>query len=127
MELLNTHLQRLQERFQGATLTALGGSGSLIRVPDVELPDGWSKPKTTVVFVAPPAYPMANLDSFWADSDLRLAHGGVPRNAQVGNTPPGTSEPLLWFSWHLQHPWNPNRDDFLTWMAVVNQRFVRPE
>ena len=107
-------------------MTALPGTGWIVRVPGVSLPDGWSKRSTEVLFIAPQGYPFANPDCFWTDSDLRLANSGIPQSANANTPMPGANEPLFWFSWHLQQPWNASRDDFLTWMAVVKQRFARP-
>ena len=120
------HFERLKRRFAEATMVELAsGAGWCVRVPSVNLAAGWSKTTTCVLFVAPPAYPFANLDCFWTDADLRLANGAMPQNSQLNNpVPPGITEPLLWFSWHLKQPWNPNRDDFGTWMAVVQKRLA---
>lgn len=123
---IESHLEQLQARMPDATMTAVPGTGWVIRVPHITLPAGWSKGSTGVVFVAPQGYPFANPDCFWADADLRLANNGIPQNAQVNNTIPGTGETALWFSWHLQQPWSPNRDDLLTWIGVVKQRLARP-
>ena len=123
---IDGHFERLQERHPGATMTALPGTGWIVRVPGVSLPDGWSKRSTEVLFIAPQGYPFANPDCFWTDSDLRLANSGIPQSANANTPMPGANEPLFWFSWHLQQPWNASRDDFLTWMAVVKQRFARP-
>jgi hypothetical protein len=123
---IDGHFERLNQRYPGALMSPLPGTGWIIRVPEVGLPTGWSKPRTRVLFIAPQGYPFANPDCFWTDPDLRLANNGSPQNANGANPMPGVSEPLFWFSWHLQQPWNPSRDDLLTWMGVINQRFARP-
>jgi hypothetical protein len=124
---LDIHLRRLQERAPGATAVEAPGAGWIVRIPNVELPPGWSKARSDIRFVAPNGYPFAQPDCFWADVDLRLANGNVPQSANPNNALPGSPEPGLWFSWHLQQPWNPNRDDFLTWLAVIRQRFARAQ
>ena len=106
-------------------MSEIPGAGWVIQVPGVPLPAGWNKAATAVKFIAHPAYPYANLDCFWADCDLRLNGGNIPQNAQAENPIPGTNDRGLWFSWHLQQPWNPNRDDFNTWVAVIKQRFAQ--
>jgi hypothetical protein len=122
---IDLHFERLRERYPDATMTELRGTGWSVCVPNVCLPAGWSKSSTRVLFIAPQGYPFANPDCFWTDADLRLANNGVPQNANPSNPMPGSNEPLFWFSWHLVQPWNPSRDDFLTWMAVMKQRFAR--
>lgn len=119
---LDAQLKRLQERMPGSSATELPGSGWIVRVPGLELPTGWSKAKSDVRFVAPNGYPFAQPDCFWADPDLRLANGNLPQASNPGQPMP-SGEAGLWFSWHLKQPWNPNRDDFLTWLAVIRQRF----
>lgn len=75
-------------------------------------------PTTAVRLIVPLGYPMARPDCFWADASLRLAGGGMPQNSAP--TPvPETAEPALWFSWHLTQPWDPARDNLLTWLAVI--------
>lgn len=72
--------------------------------------------------MAPAGYPFAKPDCFWAAGELRLENGNLPQSANV-NTIPETAEAGLWFSWHLTHPWDPNRDDLLTWLASIAERF----
>ncbi len=45
------------------------------------LPAGWNRTETTVQFVLPPAFPSAQPDCFYTDTDLRLASG-----SQLGNS-----------------------------------------
>lgn len=123
---IEIHVQRLTERAPGAVAQQVPGTGVVIRVPDVSLPDGWSKTATSIRFVAPQGYPFAQPDCFWADADLRLRSGAIPQNAQLNNPIPGVNEPLLWFSWHLQS-WNANRDDLVTWFTVIRQRLARAQ
>jgi len=96
----------------------------LVIVRGVSLPDGWSKKTTDVKFVVPVGYPFAKLDCFWADSDLRLATGTVPANTGA-NAIPHVAEPHLWFSWHVG-TWNPNVDNLLTYLHVIERRFYSP-
>jgi len=122
---VDEHLDRLKRRTATASLEEVAGSGWLVRIPAVRLPAGWSKSQTSVVFHVPQGYPFAKLDSFWADLDLRLSNGSMPRNAQLTNPVPGSSDQLLWFSWHVE-PWNPNRDDFVSWLSSIRQRLAQP-
>ncbi|MFC3068926.1 E2/UBC family protein [Phenylobacterium soli] len=120
--MFEAQLQALVARYPGTSATPLSGGGHLVTVPDVVTGAGWSKPRVTVRFVAPQGFPYANPDSFWVDEDLRLAGGGHPQNVQFTPMPDGAAT-LMWFSWHLCQPWDPNRDTLLTWMAVVGERF----
>lgn len=119
--LLDMQLEQLRGRFGEVQTRQLPSGATLVTLPGVRLPVGWSKPSTTIRFIVPPGYPFANLDCFWADPDLLLAHGGPPQNSAL-NPVPETVEPALWFSWHLTGPWNPNRDTLSTWMNVVIDR-----
>lgn len=106
-----------RDRFGAATLTRHGSGAAVVTVPDIELPPGWNKPRTTVYFIAPVGYPMAKPDCFWADPDLRLASGSMPassgHNAGEG-VPPGS----VWFSWHA-NTWNANKDTLLGYLGMI--------
>ena len=114
-------LAQLQQRFTGMHVQHLPSGTTLVIVPDVVLPEGWSKSSTTVRFVIPPGYPYAQLDCFWVDPDLLLATGALPQNSGP-NPIPEINEPALWFSWHLSQPWDPNRDTLSSWMSVILKR-----
>lgn len=123
---LDKQMAVLADRFAGAAHHSMPSGAGLVTVPGVRLPEGWSKPETSVRFVVSPGYPFAALDCFWADADLRLANGQVPQNANimaVGEL----AEQGLWFSWHLAHGWDPNRDTLSSWMNTVTDRFRKPQ
>lgn len=120
---IDIHVQRLLARYTNATVSEVDGSGTLISLPPVDLPPGWNKPQTAVHFFAPPGYPYAKPDCFWADDDLRLASGSAPQNTGA-NPMPGLNKAALWFSWHTDH-WNASRDDLLTWIATIKHRFAK--
>ena len=96
-------------------------SSNIVVIPDYSLPDGWSNKTTTVRFVLPPAFPHANPDCFYADSDLRLLGGRIPQNTQQ-QAIPGLSGQYLWFSWHPKG-WRIGRDTLTTYLRVIRQRF----
>ena len=123
--MLEAQLADLKARYPGAEATRLPSGTTLVTVPDVPLPSGWSKAKTAIRFLVPAAYPYAALDCFWADTDLRLAGERMPMNTGAGNPIPEVGQPALWFSWHLAHPWNPNRDTLSSWMNAINDRLRR--
>jgi len=121
MSVIDAQFAELQTRCPPASLTRLGSGAYLITVPDYELPAGWSRPKTTIKFIAPPGYPMAKPDCFWADQDLRVGGSpGIPQSC--GHNPiPEVGTPQLWFSWHVA-TWNPNVDTLLTYFRVIERR-----
>lgn len=119
--ILSMQLEQLRERFGGAHSSAMASGTTLVTVPGVRLPEGWSRSSATIRFLVPPGYPFAQLDCFWADTDLVLANGATPQNAAL-NAIPETLELGMWFSWHLEGAWNPNRDTLSTWMNVVIER-----
>ena len=122
---LQQQFEILKQQHPNATLEVLSTGASVITIPEVLLGDGWSPPNAFVKFVAPVGYPFATPDCFWASPDLRLKSGAMPQNTNL--TPiPGTSTPLLWFSWHASH-WNPNRDNLLTYFRVIKERLKRAQ
>lgn len=72
-------LDELRERFGEAHVDTMASGTMLVTVPGVRLPQGWSKASTAIRFLIPPGYPFAQPDCFWADADLRLASGAIPR------------------------------------------------
>ena len=94
---LKEHVERLAEHYKGATAVDAPGGGVVVRVPDVKLPDGWSRSQTAVSFVLAPAYPFAAPDCFWADNELRLKSNAPPQASQA-NHPIPTGGQGLWFS-----------------------------
>lgn len=121
---LDVHLQRLRARCPDAETRLVNGSGMMVSLPAVILPEGWSKPATAVHFFAPQGYPFSKPDCFWADEDLRLKSGALPQAANFSTQMPGLGKQALWFSWHTEH-WNASRDDLLTWIASIKERFSR--
>jgi len=115
----------LKDRYPFAELHTLPSGAQLITIPNIPLPAGWSQPQSTIHFIAPVGYPLAKPDCFWADRDLRLRHGGMPHASNV-TAIPETNQLQLWFSWHTQH-WNPNRDNLLTYVRVIEERFRKPQ
>ena len=121
---LEQQLELLQKMpgYEAATIEHVAGHPSVVVIPGVELPSGWSKPITTARFALPPGYPFGNPDCFFADCDLRLAGGQMPQNTGI-QLIPGRAAQQLWFSWHPK-TWNANRDSLQTYMRLINQRFT---
>lgn len=121
---IENQFEILKGNEEGASFKKLPDGSHLITVQSVNLPSGWSKQFTSVLFIAPVGYPMARPDCFWTDPDLRLANGGMPQNA--GQNPiPHIAENYFWFSWHLAS-WNPNSDNLLTYFYVIKRRLQDP-
>jgi hypothetical protein len=117
---LQEQFEILRAEHRDATLTTVAGGASLITVPGIHLPGGWSKQETTVRFIAPVGYPFSRPDCFWADHDLRVGGTGIPQNAAPNNPCPD-GQMYLWFSWHVGQ-WNPNSDSLLTYIRVIRRR-----
>ena len=110
----------LEELFPGAVIEPLAGGVTLVSIPHVPLPVGWSRETTPIWFVLPNGYPAAQPDCFWAAADLRLGTGSLPANSGLQQIP-GRSEQGLWFSWHLAC-WRPGVDDVVTFTRFVLRR-----
>lgn len=117
-------LEQMRQREPGVVLLDTSAHGRIVRVPGVELAEGWSRANVDVTFFCQAGYPMAAPDCFWTNDDLRLADGRMPQSTGT-NSIPGHDESLLWFSWHCQS-WNPNRDTLLTWFRAIQQRLRTP-
>lgn len=120
---IDAHLEQLRKFFPKASARLVGDGVTLVTVPDVVLPAGWNQDTTTVYFLAPSGYPMAKPDCFWADATLRLASGAMPQSSGM-NPPTGIAQHLTWFSWHVGN-WNPVTDTLLTYVRVIQDRFVK--
>jgi hypothetical protein len=123
--ILERHLEMLRSVFPGATAAPSPGGATLISIPDVALPAGWNRQRTSVWFIAPVGYPMAPPDSFWTEPGVMLASGAPAKNAQQ-QVPPFTTGLLTWFSWHAQR-WNHQLDTLLTFARIVQGRLARAE
>jgi hypothetical protein len=118
---VDLHVERLRARIPNSIVREVPGNGTLISIPATPLAPGWNKESTEIHFLAPQGYPFAKPDCFWADLDLRLASGALPKASNESNPMPGLGKGALWFSWHTEH-WNAGRDDLLTWVASIRER-----
>jgi hypothetical protein len=118
---LQQHFEVLRAEYPTAILAPLSSGAALISIPDFPLPPGWSRPTTTVRFLAPVGYPLAKPDCFWCESELRLQSGGMPQFTNQTPIPEADGSPQLWFSWHVNQ-WNPSRDGLLTYLRVIERR-----
>lgn len=117
--IIEKQLVPLREEYPYADVTQLNDGSHLLSISNIPLSDGWNQPETTIWFVIPVGYPIAKPDCFWADQNLRLLDGRMPMNTNITGMPNG--EAKLWFSWHTQK-WNPNIDNLLTYVHVVEGR-----
>src|SRR5690242_20089017 len=100
MSIVDEQLKALQLEWPAASAQRLPNGTVLITVPEVPLPTGWTKERSTVRFLAPVGYPHAKPDCFWADVDLRRANGALPQAANENQEiPESGGQRGLWFSW----------------------------
>ena len=128
MSRLEIDLARMREVFGDRLDFERSASGAhLIRVKDYELVAGWSQPRVTILFVAPPAFPAAQPDCFWVEpGGLRLSDGvTTPQASNDSNPMPEFGPHGTWFSWHLQQ-WNPNQHSVLSYFRVIEKRLDPP-
>jgi hypothetical protein len=122
----NRQFERVRERFPTATLQELPSGAALLTVPEVALPAGWSVESTTARFIVPTGYPGPAPDCFWSDKQLTLPGGRTPQASQLSHAIPEANMSGHWFSWHVTDAaknWNPNRDDLMTFLSIVFDRF----
>lgn len=95
---------------------------SLVLFHDYPLPEGYNKTTTRLLLKIPQSYPNGKPDMFWTDSDLTLADGSLPKQAQVIQT--HLNSEWRRFSWHAQS-WNPGSDDLYTYLEFVDNRLSK--
>jgi hypothetical protein len=117
-------VKRLQDNYQHVEIHEVSGGARWILVSPIELPRGWNQPSTSIVFVAPAGYPMAQPDCFWADGALRLVSGAMPASSGLNNGYGGPDQ-RLWFSYHPSS-WNPNTDDLVRYVNIICKRLNEP-
>ncbi len=125
MSIVDVQMEDLRRDYPEATADPRPDGTFVITVPKVSLPAGWSQSHTTVQFLAPVGFPLAQPDCFWTDDGLRLPNGVLPKNANA-QTPPFGGPSKLWFSWHVS-VWSGSRDTLRSYMATVRNRLARPE
>lgn len=112
----------LKSEFPSVEMRMLSNGSSLIIIPSIRLPQGWSHPETIVKFLVPVGYPFAKPDCFWTDHQIRLSNNRIPQNSTINVIPGAESDGQhLWFSWHLGR-WNPNQDNLSTYVRVIESR-----
>ena len=120
MALIDDQLRTLQDTYSSAICLPLPDGSSLVTVPEVKLPSGWSSPQATVKFLLPVGFPHAQPDCFWIEPHIRLASGAMPQRSNV-QVIPGTTDNWVWFSWHATK-WRANDDTISTYMKIIEAR-----
>lgn len=115
-------LDLLQAKFPAAVADELPDGSSIIRLPKFPLPAGWNRPEVEIRFHSPLAYPVARPDCFYAEPELRLSDGSMPRNARL-ELLPSSNVRWLWFSYHPV-TWHPLRDSYLSFVRLIEQRLA---
>jgi hypothetical protein len=118
---LDRQLAELRRAYTSAAIADAGDGTNILSV-ELELPTGWNLATVTAEFVVSAAYPTGQPDCFFADAELRLVNGGLPANTGLQ---PLRGELRLWFSWHLQQPWQPNRHTLVTYARFIQERLRR--
>ncbi len=124
MNPLEQQFEILRNYYPEAVLVPLQDGSHLVSIPNIQLPNGWTKGCTEIKFIAPVGYPISRPDCFWGDFDLKLANGAMPQNTGL-NQIPHVPTNHVWFSWHLSS-WNPNSDNLLTYLNVIKRRLHDP-
>jgi hypothetical protein len=124
---INDDFASLRAVIPDASIQDLPDGTAWVTVPSVRLlPSGaWNADTTSVSFIAPAGYPQARPDCFFADAGLRLASGALPKNSNI-QAAPNVPGQYLWFSWHVNQ-WDPNKDNFITYLNVIKKRLRTPE
>lgn len=124
-DLLAQHLTEVQSVFPRAHLLENAGNRYLV-VPDVSLPVHWSSSEATLLAIIPNGYPMAALDMFWMDPELRLSDGRSPAGASTGEQHLG--RPWQRFSWHYtggQNGWRLGQSSLLSHLRFCQSRLAQ--
>ena len=116
-------LKRMHPQLELTDLSSQGVQAISVEIKNVPLPTGWNRPVTTVKFLVPLAYPAAPPDCFWTEPGLALADGRPPQGSGV-QAMPGTTEQVVWFSWHVQQ-WDPNIHTVSSFLELIKDRFRR--
>lgn len=82
------------------------------------LPPGYNHERSNLLIKVPPAYPLAQLDMFWMEPNLRLKDNRLPANTSLEVWLGAT---WLRFSWHPT-AWRPGRDNLLTFLGFIERR-----
>lgn len=123
MNPVEAQFEALRAIYPNAVRQPLPDGSSIVTVPNVPVPEGWTAKEATIRFHVPVGYPMARPDCFWADESLMLSGGRLPQNTGANPLPGGgVPTPQRWYSWHVTQ-WSANSDTLITYVNVIRKRF----
>jgi len=123
--ILSRHFDKVRAKWPDAILAAYSGGFAALSVPAAKLfnPEDWNRPTTTLLALLPPGYPQSEPNEFYYESNLTLAHGGIPASTfefyELFGGPSQRRIPGFTRLMMRMRPrtWNPNDCDMVT---VVN-------
>lgn len=116
---VQAQIERVLEDFPDAKVTEQPDGSFHLEVLKVPLPDGWSKSHTRILVIIPVGYPTNKPGGFFADNDLRLQNGDMPKGAGQNNL---SGTPWLSFCWSPT-TWNQDRETLWRYIKFVESRF----
>lgn len=98
---------------------------SWLIINDYPVPAGYTALTTTLALMIPPTYPQAEIDMFYAYPPLQRAVGGAIPATEAVQSIGGL--PFQRWSRHRGSivPWNPQRDNVVTHLALVESALVK--
>lgn len=117
--LLTQHVEELKSQDYDIEVSE-SSSEICIVFKNYPLPIGiWNRDKSDLLVITNAAYPNSKMDMFWVTPGLTLKDGRPP---EAGNTQENHGgKDWQRFSWH-PGPWDPARDNLVTYLEVVNHR-----
>lgn len=121
-ERIAEEIRLLKEKYHSLQF---GEGYAWVMIPDFNLPDGYNRKTTRLLFLISASYPHASPDNFYVDAGLRFAN-----NNPLTNYSEGAQVPIQgsWgcFSWHPE-VWQSSSeiskgDNLLTFIKSVNLR-----
>lgn len=123
---IEKHFTRLTARYPNATIQAIQGTQTCsVHIPEIDLPVGWNKSKTSIWFIVPAGYPSSTPDCFWSE-DLRTTGGIEPKSSNTVTIHPVAPAGSRWYSWHVE-AWSPVTGDLLSYVSTIRERLGRVE
>jgi hypothetical protein len=107
---------------------------TILHLPELQLPPGWSKDKASIRFEVPVGFPFQAPRNFYSDLDLqvRSEHGHGYHIPKTTNPAELNGQKLLRFFWKIARReysyvhslyWSPSSDTLMTYIRVIQSRF----